>query len=87
MKIISAGIQRPAVMILTLASFLVLSASQAFAQENSPDPAQNSDDYPISHDLNPETITFEAVNPSNQAPGRMTVALIGAIRGYRLWDG
>jgi len=86
-KIISAGIQRPAVMILALTSFLLLSAFQAFAQDNSPGSVQNSDDYPISHDLNSETITFEAVNPSNQAPGRMTVALIGAIRGYRLWDG
>jgi hypothetical protein len=87
MKIISAGIQRPAVVILALASFLLLSASQAFAQGKSPGSVQNSDDYTISHDLNSETITFEAVNPSNQAPGRMTVALIGAVRGYRLWDG
>ena len=64
MKIISAGIQRPAVMILALTSFLLLSAFQAFAQDNSPASVQNSDDYTISHDLNSETITFEAVNPA-----------------------
>ena len=87
MKIISAGIQRPAVMILALTSFLLLSASQAFAQDNSPASVQNGNDHTFSYDVNEETVTFEAVNPSNQAPGRMTVALIGAIRGYRLWDG
>src|SRR6478672_7775681 len=87
MEIISAGLQRPAVIILALTSFLLLSASRAFAQENSAGSVQNSDDYPISHDLNSETITFEAINPRTQAPGRMTVALIGAVRGYRLWDG
>src|SRR6266404_2202183 len=87
MKIISAGIQRPAVIILALTSFLLLSAFQAFAQANSPASVQNVDDYTISHDLNAETIMFEAVNPSNNAPGRMTVAITGAIRGYRLWDG
>jgi len=87
MKIISAGIQRPAVMILALTSFLLLTAYQASAQDKSRVPAQKGDDYPISHDLNSKTITFEAVNPSNQAPGRMTVALIGAVRGYRIGDG
>ena len=87
MKIISAGMQRPAVIILALTSFLLLSVSQAFAQDNSPAAAQNGDDYTISHDLNAETITFEAVNPSNHAAGRMTVAITGAVRGYRLWDG
>ena len=87
MKILSAGIERPAVIILALTSFLLLSASQAFAEENSPASVQNSDDYAISHDLNAETITFEAVNPRTQVAGRMTVAITGAVRGYRLWDG
>jgi len=87
MKIISAGIQRPAVMILALASFLLLSASQAFAQGKSPGSVQNSDDYTISHDLNAETIAFEAVNPRTQVAGRMTVTITGAVRGNRLWDG
>ena len=87
MKIISAGIQRPAVIILALTSFLLLSASQAFAQDNSRASVQNGNDYTFSHDVNAEMITFEAVNPSNHAPGHMTVALTGAVRGYRLWDG
>jgi hypothetical protein len=87
MKILSARIERPAVIILALTSFLLWSASQAFAQDNSPASVQNGNDYTFSHNLNAETITFEAINPSNQAPGRMTVTITGAINGYRLWDG
>jgi len=87
MKIIRAGIQRPAVIILALTSFLLLSASQAFAQDNSRASVQKGDDYTISHDLNAETIAFEAVNPRTQVAGRMTVTITGAVRGNRLWDG
>jgi hypothetical protein len=87
MKIISAGIQRPAVIILALTSFLLLSAFQAFAQENSQAPVQKGDDYTFSHDVNAETIRFEAVNPRTQVAGRMTVSVTGAVRGNRLWDG
>jgi len=90
MKIISAGIQRPAVIILALTSFLLLSASQAFAQDNSPgSPAsvQNGSDHTFSYDVNGETITFEAVNPRTQVAGRMTVTITGAVHGDRLGDG
>ena len=87
MKIISAGIQRPAVIILALTSFLLLSAFQAFAQDNSQASVQKGDDYTFSYDVNEETITFEAVNPRTQVAGRMTVTITGAINGYRLWDG
>jgi hypothetical protein len=87
MKIISAGIQRPAVIILALTSFLLLNAFQAFAQDNSRASAQKDDDYTFSHDLNAETIKFEAVNPRTQVAGRMTVTITGAVRGNRLWDG
>ena len=87
MKIISAGIQRPAVIILALTSFLLLSAFQAFAQDNSRASVQKGDDYTFSHDLNAETITFEAVSPKTQVAGRMTVTINGAVRGNRLWDG
>jgi len=87
MKIISATTQRPVVMILAFASFLLLSASQTFAQGNSAVSAQKGNDYTFSHNLSAETITFEAINPSNQAPGRMTVTITGTINGYRLWDG
>jgi len=86
MKIISATIQRPVVMILALTSFLLWSASQAFAQENSPASAQNGDDYTFSHDVNAETTTFDAVNPTTQIAGRITVTISGAIRGKRLGD-
>ena len=86
MKIISAGIQRRAVIILALTSFLVLTAFQAFAQ-NSQAPVQKGDDYTFSHDMNEETIRFEAVNPRTQVAGRMTVSVTGAVRGKRLWDG
>ena len=87
MKIISAGIPRTAVIILALTSFLVLTAFQAFAQENSQAPVQKGDDYTFSHDMNEETIRFEAVNPRTQVAGRMTVSVTGAVRGKRLWDG
>ena len=86
MKIISAGIPRTAVIILALTSFLVLTAFQAFAQ-NSQAPVQKGDDYTFSHDMNEETIRFEAVNPRTQVAGRMTVSVTGAVRGKRLWDG
>ena len=92
MEIISAGIQRPAVIILALTSFLLLSAFQAFAQDNSrasvpKSSVQKGNDHTFSHDLNAETITFEAVNPRTQVAGRMTVTITGAVRGNRLWDG
>jgi hypothetical protein len=87
MKIISVTIHRPAVMILAFASLLLLSGSAAFAQENSPASGEKGDDYTISHYLNAERITFEAVNPRTQVAGRMTVTVTGAIRGNRLWDG
>jgi hypothetical protein len=87
MKIISAGIQRPTVIILALTSFLLLSASGAFAQDNSRASVQNGNANEFSHDLNAETITFEAVNPRTQVAGRMTVTITGAVRGNRLWDG
>ena len=45
MKTTSAGIQRPAVIILALTSFLLLSAFQAFAQDNSPASVQNGQCY------------------------------------------
>ena len=87
MKIISAGIQRPAVIILALTSLLLLSAFQAFAQENSPASVRKGNDHTFSHDLNAETITFEAVNPGTQVAGRMMVTITGAVRGNRLFDG
>jgi len=87
MKIISAGIQRPAVIIVALASFLLLSASQAFAQEKSPSSAQKGNDHTFTHDLNAETIAFEAVNPRTQVAGLMTVTVTGAVSGNQLSDG
>ena len=54
---------------------------------NSPAPAQDDQSYDLSHDLNGETVTFDAVNPSTQIPGRMTVTISGAFRGNRLSDG
>ena len=87
MKILSTGIKRPAVIILALTSFLLLSASQAFAQDNSRASVQKGNDHTFSHDVNAETITFEAVNPRTQVAGRMTVTVTGAVRGNRLGDG
>jgi hypothetical protein len=54
---------------------------------NSPTPVQEDPSYTISHDLNAETITFEAVNPKTQVKGLMTVTITGAYRGKRLGDG
>jgi hypothetical protein len=54
---------------------------------NSPTPVQDDQSYDFSHDLNEETITFEAVNPSTQVAGRMTVTITGAFRGNRRSDG
>jgi hypothetical protein len=86
-KIISAGIQRPAVIILALTSFLLLSAFQAFAQDNSRASVQKGNDHRFSHDVNAEAIAFEAVNPRTQVAGRMTVTITGAVSGNRLFDG
>ena len=87
MKIIRTGIQRHAAIILAFTSFLLLSASQAFAQGNSSASVQKGNDYTFSHDLNAETINFEAVNPRTQVAGRMTVTITGTVRGNRLSDG
>ena len=87
MKIISAGIQRPAVIIVALTSFLLLSAFQAFAQDNSRASVQKGNDHTFSHDANAETIQFETVNPRTQVAGVMTVTITGAVSGNRLWDG
>ena len=87
MKIFSVGIERPAIVIRALTSFLLLSASQAFAQDNSPASVQNGNDHTFSYDVNEETVTFEAVNPRTQVAGRMTVTITGALHGDRLGDG
>jgi len=54
---------------------------------NSPAPVQDDQSYDFSHDLNEETITFEAVNPLTKVPGLMTVTITGPFRGKRLGDG
>src|SRR3954452_13094009 len=87
MKIISGGIQRPAVIILALTLFLLLSAFQALAQDNSRASVQNGNEHTFSYDVNEETITFEAVNPRTQVAGRMTVTVSGELHGDRLEDG
>jgi hypothetical protein len=51
---------------------------------NSPTPVQDDQSYDFSHDLNEETMTFEAVNPTTHVKGVMTVTLSGAFRGKRL---
>jgi len=57
------------------------------ANPAAPAPVEDDPSYTLSHDLNSETITFEAVNPKTQVPGRMTVTITGAYRGKRLGDG
>jgi hypothetical protein len=54
---------------------------------NSPTPVQDDQSDTFSHDLNEETITFEAVNPTTKVKGLMTVTITGAFRGNRLGDG
>ena len=54
---------------------------------NPPAPVQDDQTYDFSHDLNEETVTFEAVDPTTKVPGRMTVTISGAFRGNRLSDG
>jgi hypothetical protein len=54
---------------------------------NSPAPVQDDQSYDFSHDLNAETITFEAVNPTTHVPGLMTVTITGNFRGNRLEEG
>jgi hypothetical protein len=54
---------------------------------NAPAPVEDDQSYDFSHDLNDETMTFEAVNPKTQIPGRMTVTISGAFRGNHLSDG
>jgi hypothetical protein len=64
-----------------------LTDAQVNSPANSPTPVQDDPSYAFSHVLNVETITFEAVNPSTQVAGRMTVTVTGAFRGKRLGDG
>jgi len=65
------------------------STATPFSQANpaAPAPVQDDPSYTLSHDLNEETITFEAVNPTTRVPGRMTVTISGGYRGKRLGDG
>jgi hypothetical protein len=53
---------------------------------NSPTPVQDDQHYDFSHDLNAETVTFEAVNPTTKVPGRMTATITGVVHGNRLGD-
>jgi hypothetical protein len=53
---------------------------------NSPTPVQDDQTYDFSHDLNAETVTFEAVNPTTKVPGHMTATVTGRFRGNRLSD-
>ena len=57
------------------------------ANPAAPAPVQDDPSYTLSHDLNSETVTFEAVNPKTQVKGLMTVTITGAYRGKRLGDG
>jgi hypothetical protein len=61
--------------------------SRVNSPANAPTPVQNDQHYDFSHDLNEETVTFEAVNPGSQIPGRITATVTGAFRGNRLSDG
>jgi hypothetical protein len=54
---------------------------------NSPAPVQDDQSYSFSYDVNEETTTFEAVNPTTRVKGLMTVTITGAFRGKRLGDG
>jgi hypothetical protein len=54
---------------------------------NSPAPVEEDQSYTFSHDLNSETVTFDAVNPTTKVKGLMTVTITGAYRGKRLGDG
>src|SRR5437870_2743732 len=54
---------------------------------NSPALFEDDPSYTFFHDVNAETITFEAVNPSTQAAGLITATITGAFRGKRLGDG
>jgi hypothetical protein len=53
---------------------------------NSPAPVQDDQSYSFSYDVNEETTTFEAVNPTTRVKGLMTVTITGAYRGKRLGD-
>lgn len=87
MAIISVRVRHCAVAVFTLVLFSVLSASRTFAQVDTQAADQGENNYTFSHNVNEETITFEAVNPRTQVAGRMTVMLNAAVRGNRLWDG
>jgi len=53
---------------------------------NSPTPVQEEQSHDFSHQLNSETVTFEAVNPTTKVPGRMTATITGTFSGDRLGD-
>jgi hypothetical protein len=54
---------------------------------NPPTPVEDDESYDFSHDLNEETVTFDAINPTTKVPGQMTVTITGPFRGKRLGDG
>src|SRR6202035_2362731 len=55
-------------------------------QVNSPTPVPDGESDDFVHELNAETITFEAVNPTTKVAGRMTATVSGIYRGNWLWD-
>lgn len=88
MAIIDVRVRRCAVAVFTLALLSVLSAARTFAQADTRAANQDENNYTFSHNVNAETIRFEAVNPSNQAAvGIMTVTITATVSGNRLWDG
>lgn len=60
-------------------------AARQLVNVNSPTPVQD-DQSDFSYDVNAETTTFEAVNPTTKVAGLMTVTVSGAFRGKRLGD-
>jgi len=88
----SVSVPQPAVPLESSTATPVSQANPAARQlmddhVNSPAPVQDDQSYDFSHDLNAETMTFEAVNPKTQVAGLMTVTISGAFRGNRLSDG
>jgi hypothetical protein len=53
-------------------------------QLNSPTPDEDDQSYTFSHELNAETITFEAFDPKTHVPGVMTATVTGTFRGKPL---
>jgi len=78
MAIVNEGMQRYAFLITALAFLLLLTATQALAQDKG--------EYTFSQDVPEQAITFLTTNPYTKASGSMTITFSGVFHANRLTE-